>query len=78
MAPVLSDGGTTVLFHDAQDINKVKADIDLDNVVLTDAQKFRLAGQCIKTADFWLLYAMQFLSIGKFTLDFLIARQSYH
>lgn len=37
VAPVLSDGGTSVLFHDAQDINKVKAEIDMDNVVLTDA-----------------------------------------
>lgn len=45
-------------FIDVEDHGKVKSKIDLDNVVLTDREKLRLARQCIKTKEFWYLYAM--------------------
>ena len=45
-------------FIDVEDHNKVKSKIDLDNVVLTDKEKLRLARQCIKTKEFWYLYVM--------------------
>ena len=51
-------------FVDVNNPRKVKEEIDLDNVVLTERQKLRLAGQCLKTKDFWMIYAMQLLSIS--------------
>ena len=49
---------------DIKNPEKIKGEIDLDNVVLTERQKLRLAGQCLKTKDFWMIYVMQLLSIS--------------
>ena len=47
-------------------IDQDAAEIDLDNVVLTDeSQQMRLTIQCLKSKPFWLLYTMQMLSISK-------------
>jgi len=43
---------------------KVKDEIDLDSVELTERQKLRLVGQILQTKDFWMIYTMQLLSIS--------------
>ena len=60
-APMSSQVETEVdefAFIDVEDHTKVKSKIDLDNVVLTDKEKLRLARQCVKTKEFWYLYVM--------------------
>lgn len=42
-----------VQFVDVSNPSQVKEKIDLDNVVLTDKQKFKLSMQCLKTKLFW-------------------------
>lgn len=55
---VESEAAEEFAFIDVEDHNKVKSKIDLDNVVLTEKEKLRLARQCIKTKEFWYLYVM--------------------
>lgn len=62
---LMSGSCTTVNFVDVTDPKQVVNEIDLDNVVLTERQKLKLAAQCLRTAIFWQLYAMQFCSIRK-------------
>ena len=59
------DSKPRLCFVDVNQPSQVKCEIDLDNVVLSDAQKWRLTKQALKTSTFWQLYLMQALSICK-------------
>lgn len=56
------DGEVQVNFIDVKNC-EFKDHSDLDNVILTDQQKWRLVKQIIKSKEFWILYTMQLLSI---------------
>ena len=51
-------------FIDVDDTSRAPlAKIDIDNVILSEGQKKLLFWQCIRSKQFWVLYAMQGLSI---------------
>ena len=68
--------GTKVEFLNAANL-EVNEEMDLDNVILTTQQKWRLAIQMMKKKEFWILYSMQFLSICKYNLTLNFVPFSY-
>lgn len=56
---------SVVVFYELLKPTEALKQVDLDEAVLTDGQKWRLSFQCLKTGTFWKLYLMQACTIRK-------------